>query len=207
MSTLLQMITPSPFSILLWPTLLLSWTNSQKLIKLCNPTWIPSCRNSNQSSTKWTTVMHMQQQCKIDIVPPSSIHTAYNIHQNTSSPPQAQSLFPTAHQLEQDLQCSITLPFNRCHHLLDFMDATPPMKSMVLEWHRLEKNVVMVMELGIKSMDETVEPKSFECDTIIPLPNSTYSTTGSIASAMNMTYIMTDINAHGICAYLIIIHS
>ncbi len=74
--TLQQMMTPSPLSTLLWSTLLLdafktmlTWANPWKLIKPCNPTWMPSCMNSNQLSTKWTTAMHIYHQCQIDMSP------------------------------------------------------------------------------------------------------------------------------------------
>ncbi len=47
------------------PKTMLPLANSQKLTKPCNQTSMPSCRNSNWSSTKWNKAMYMHQQCKI----------------------------------------------------------------------------------------------------------------------------------------------
>ncbi len=108
MPTLQQMITPSPPSTQLWPNLLLdvpmimlTWDIFQSLIKPCKPIWMPSCRNYNQSSTKWTTAIHMQQQYTTDMAHhyPFILHLTYNKYSTTTpnSAPICTTLSSTIH--------------------------------------------------------------------------------------------------------------
>ncbi len=131
---------------------MLSWANFQRLIKPCNPIWMPSCRNYNQPSTKWTTAMHMQQQCKIDIAHPHPfiLHLTYNgpLHNHLRFNTHLYHLFiHNTGQLELDLQLNITESLNGCHHHLDFMDTTQHKEVTDLEWLQVDADVDVATDL------------------------------------------------------------
>ncbi len=113
----------------------------------------------------------------------------------------------TCHQ-ELDLQYNTFPLVNECHHLLDFMDTTPHWAATVLEWHWVDEDVGMAIDLATTTMEDMVELLVFKCNAVIPLTHSIHSTDVLllIASAVDMIQIIKDITFHGIGANQIIIH-
>ncbi len=72
-------------------------------------------------------------------------------------------------QLEYIPECPKIPTPHGCHHVLDFMNKTPPTDAMVLESHRVNKDVDVVTELGTTPMEDMVEFPALECNPIISL--------------------------------------